>query len=156
MYKIAQKGSIPYPIKSLDLLTAVRHCINVEGELYRGNELIIDFMALSYEENISNLLAAGITARDDGGYLLLSYTDPSLNTSNVFVWDYTYPWEGKMAVQIFIQDYEDSNAIVKFASLEEALQAMRDKYLGQFSENEISVYQFTDTGCEKLTLTQKS
>ena len=139
------------PLDAEDLLTAVKLSIRLKADLYQDDLLICSWSQFSMEENIQKLLEKGIHTYEYKGRYSFKWKDDSKNINKYFVHFYSYKWEGKQYLQVFVHDYRTGEHEIEFKNNEELYSFIHKRY-SHLDEENIHIAMFAVIGFKGLKL----
>jgi hypothetical protein len=136
-----------FPIDTDDILTAVKHALNYEADLYCNGSLIMSPLGLSREENTKQLEKYGIKTVLKNHTYCYEYIDSSKNTGEVFAQFYQYYWDGVLKLDVRIHDYAEPGIYTeKFKNVDEVIEAVKKNFIesGKIERDNVYISAYID------------
>jgi hypothetical protein len=132
VFKMERSYESARVIKTDDLLTAVKHTCNYEGDLYVDGSLVMSCLGLPRSDNTRRLLKRGITSyvNQKSQCWNYRYTDPAKNGGNIFGSAYHHLWDGKPKIDFMFKEYRESAEDREFTSLSAVMAYVREEVAG--------------------------
>ena len=149
----AYEGRREIPTK--DLVSAVKHSLNLEADLYQDGELVVSWLGLSMKENIDRLCEKGISTFVVNNRYGFKYIDKSMNKTLYYVVFYlSKRQDGTNQLDVQIHDYHSSTNEKLFRSFSEIFSYIKAEYK-TIKEEFLYMWLFDDYGATKVHLDQE-